>query len=63
MFDLIERSTKENENLKKMHGKGMCLWSDGKCYFGKYVDDKKHGFGVFAWEDGRKYEGFWAIGK
>ena len=35
-----------------MEGKGVFTWSDGRCYTGEYLDDKKEGFGIFIWPDG-----------
>ena len=40
-----------------MHGKGECIWPDGKSYTGEYADDKKNGYGVFKWTNGKTYEG------
>ena len=39
--------------MNKFHGNGAFTWTDGKRYYGEYVNDKKHGYGEFFWTGGR----------
>ena len=41
----------------KMHGKGMCHFSDRNRYVGDWFRDKRAGHGVYTWSSGKIYTG------
>ena len=40
-----------------LHGKGVCVFSDGSRYEGEWTMNKKGRFGKYVWPDGSFYDG------
>ncbi|ELR13197.1 Fbox domain containing protein [Acanthamoeba castellanii str. Neff] len=47
----------------EVHGKGVCLFSDGTRYEGEWRGSEAHGRGVCWYLDGKRYHGKWKEGK
>jgi len=43
--------------MGKIHGIGTYRWTDGRVYFGDWVNDKQHGKGITYLANGKKQEG------
>ena len=47
----------------KRNGQGTCVYSDGSCYIGGFLNDLREGFAKMTWEEGWEYEGYWKEGR
>jgi hypothetical protein len=58
-------SKKDNKILSgifedgKLHGFGLCHWSNGDKYTGEWRKGKRHGKGYMIWGNGESYDGEW----
>ena len=43
----------------KKHGKGVCIYADGRKYDGEWQSGLRHGEGVLTYPNGSKYDGSW----
>lgn len=52
----------EKDEEGRRHGRGVCVWPDGKRYCGEWRHGVISGTGEMTWPDGRSYEGQFEAG-
>ena len=51
------RATPESGNKPKRHGKGVCVYGNGRIYEGNWEDDQRSGRGFELFSNGNSYQG------